>query len=257
VRTPFNLPQNFSLFLLFVLYSSFASGQETDSVKQRKIWYKTTAFKTLAVPSAMIGYGVSTIGHGGFLYSSKDAQKDIAETYPGFHTRIDNHIRYAPVAAVFALNFAGVKGKHNLVDVSILYALSHATTGGITSILKHYTHVLRPDQSNYYSFPSGHTSSAFVASELMHQEFKDKSIWYSVAAYSTGIATGAMRMMNNKHWLSDVFAGAGIGILVTKATYLYYPWFQEKVLKNKTKNFGLTPIAINKGVGLLIVYAPK
>jgi membrane-associated phospholipid phosphatase len=248
----------FPVYLLFftMLYS-LSSAQELDTLIQKKVWYKSKAFKTLAVPAVMIGYGVSTIGHGGVLYSSKDAQKDITRSYPGFHTNIDDHIRYAPVAAVFALNFAGVKGKHNLVDVAILYALSHATTGGVTSLLKHYTDVLRPDGSNYYSFPSGHTSSAFVASEMMHQEFKDVSIWYSVAAYSTGIATGAMRMMNNKHWLSDVFVGAGIGILVTKATYLYYPWFQERVLKNKTKNIGLSPIVLNKGAGVLFVYAPK
>jgi membrane-associated phospholipid phosphatase len=246
-----------SLFLFFIMFHSIVSGQDLDSTDNKKLWYKTTAFKTLAVPTAMIGYGISTIGHGGLFYSSKEAQKDITLTYPGFHTSIDNHIRYAPVAAVFALNFVGVKGKHNVVDVAILYALSHASTGAVTSLIKHYSGVLRPDGSNYYSFPSGHTSSAFVASEVMHQEFKDVSIWYSVAAYSTGIATGAMRMMNNKHWLSDVFAGAGIGILVTKATYLYYPWFQEKVLRNKTKNIGLSPVVLNKGLGVVFVYAPK
>jgi membrane-associated phospholipid phosphatase len=243
--------------LLFSILYSVSSAQNIDSLQRKKVWYKSTAFKTLVVPTAMIGYGVSTIGHRGVLYSSKDAQKDITRSYPGFHTNIDDHVRYAPVAAVFALNLMGVKGKHNVVDVAILYALSHASTGGVTSLLKHYTDVKRPDGSNYYSFPSGHTSSAFVASEMMHQEFKDVSIWYSVAAYSTGIATGAMRMMNNKHWLSDVFAGAGIGILVTKATYLYYPWFQEKVLRNKTKNIGISPIVLNKGAGVVLVYAPK
>jgi membrane-associated phospholipid phosphatase len=42
-------------------------------------------------------------------------------------------------------------------------------------------------------------------------------------------ATGVLRVMNNRHWLSDVITGAGIGILTTKFSYwLYSKWEKRK-----------------------------
>ena len=35
-------------------------------------------------------------------------------------------------------------------------------------------------------------------------------------------------MYNNRHWLNDILAGAGIGILSTKFSYWIYP----KIFKN-------------------------
>lgn len=42
-------------------------------------------------------------------------------------------------------------------------------------------------------------------------------------------ATGLMRMANNKHWLSDVMVGAGIGILSTEFGY----WIADAICGNK------------------------
>lgn len=38
---------------------------------------------------------------------------------------------------------------------------------------------------------------------------------------------------NNRHWFSDVVAGAGIGILSTKIAYWIHPWMKEKIFKDK------------------------
>ncbi len=45
---------------------------------------------------------------------------------------------------------------------------------------------------------------------------------------ATGV--GAMRVMNNRHWISDVMVGAGIGILSTNLAYLThrYRWGKKK-----------------------------
>ena len=72
-------------------------------------------------------------------------------------------------------------------------------------------------------------STAFANAEIIHQEFKDRSAWYSVAGYSLAVSTGAMRMLNNRHWLSDVVAGAGVGILSTRLAYVIYPWLHKKI----------------------------
>ena len=110
---------------------------------------------------------------------------------------------------------------------------------GITvNSFKKTASVERPDGSNFNSFPSGHTATAFMGAELMYQEFKDESIWYGVSGYIVATGTGVFRMYNNRHWLTDVAAGAGIGILSAKAGYWLYPvvskLFNTKKQKSKT-----------------------
>ena len=39
------------------------------------------------------------------------------------------------------------------------------------------------------------------------------SPWYAVGGYAVATFTGVMRVLNNRHWISDVLSGAGIGIL--------------------------------------------
>ena len=70
-----------------------------------------------------------------------------------------------------------------------------------------------------YSFPSGHTATAFMTATMLNKEYGHKSPWIGIGAYSVATATGLMRMANNKHWLSDVLTGAGIGILSTELGY--------------------------------------
>ena len=50
----------------------------------------------------------------------------------------------------------------------------------------------------------------------MWQEYKDVSVWYGISGYIVATGTGFFRIYNNKHWLTDVAAGAGIGILIDK-----------------------------------------
>jgi membrane-associated phospholipid phosphatase len=96
--------------------------------------------------------------------------------------------------------------------------------------------VERPDGSSNNSFPSGHTANAFMGAEFLYQEYKDVSPWYGIAGYVVATGTGLFRMYNNRHWFSDVVAGAGFGILSTKVAYWIYPWMKEKIFKEKTKN---------------------
>jgi membrane-associated phospholipid phosphatase len=60
----------------------------------------------------------------------------------------------------------------------------------------------------------------------MAREYGHRSILYSIGAYTVATGVGAMRVMNNRHWVSDVLVGAGIGILSTNLAYLthQYRW---------------------------------
>jgi len=71
------------------------------------------------------------------------------------------------------------------------------------------------------SFPSGHTATAFMTATMLNKEYGYRSPWIGVGAYTVAAATGLMRMANNKHWLSDVLTGAGVGIVATELGYYF------------------------------------
>lgn len=118
--------------------------------------------------------------------------------------------------------------------------------------LKSITHIQRPDGSAFNSFPSGHTATAFASAEFLWQEYKDVSIWYGISGYAIAAATGAFRIYNDKHWLTDVVAGAGIGILSTKIAYWINPFIQKKIFNSKEKNTmsSIAPFYNGKQVGI-------
>ncbi len=67
------------------------------------------------------------------------------------------------------------------------------------------------------SWPSGHTTVAFAVATAFHLEYRKK--WVSVLAYSLAALSGWSRMHDDMHWASDVFAGAAIGIVTTRAVF--------------------------------------
>jgi membrane-associated phospholipid phosphatase len=67
----------------------------------------------------------------------------------------------------------------------------------------------RPDGSSHTSMPSGHSASAFAAATVLRRELGWK---VGVPAYAFAAWVAASRMEANRHYLSDVVMGAGIGI---------------------------------------------
>lgn len=139
---------------------------------------------------------------------------------PKFHTQADNFLQFSPIATVYALNCLGVKGQHNVINQTLLIVKSEVILAAMVIPLKHITGVPRPDTGARTSFPSGHTAQAFAAAAFLHKEYgKDHPI-VSVLGYSLAGGIGMLRVLNNRHWFSDVLAGAGIGILSTNLAYL-------------------------------------
>ncbi len=200
---------------------------------------------TYAVPLALVGYGFISLNKGMVWRTDKEINHELLEEIPGFSTNIDDKLQYAPVAMAYTLSALGVKSKNNLFDRTALYLISNSLMGVSVNFLKKTTGKLRPSGNDRRSFPSGHTATAFVAAEFMRQEFKDTSPVYGYIAYTMAGATGALRMMNNKHWFSDVLAGAGVGIVSTRLTYMAYPWIKKRVIK-KDLNIMAVPL-IQKG----------
>jgi membrane-associated phospholipid phosphatase len=56
-----------------------------------------------------------------------------------------------------------------------------------------------------------------------------------VAGYAVAVGSGVLRMYNNKHWLNDVVAGAGVGILSTRLAYWLYPKLKNGLLRTQKR----------------------
>lgn len=198
-------------------------GQESiaNSRIQKKEFYKS-----LVIPAALVGTGLLIKSDNGLNIAIRNRRN---ESVPDFKTHADDYLQYFPIAAVYGLNACGVKGKNNVGNSMAMLIKSELLMLAITQPLKRWTNVVRPDGSTDNSFPSGHTAQAFVAATFLHKEFGDKSIWYSVGAYTCATTIGAMRILNNRHWLSDVLAGAGMGILSTNLVYYThrYKWSKK------------------------------
>jgi membrane-associated phospholipid phosphatase len=113
-----------------------------------------------------------------------------------------------------------VKGNHDFLNTGLLVLKAEALNAALVFGLKSITKQERPNGENTYSLPSGHTAHAFLAASILHSELRHRSQWYGIGAYAIATSVGALRMLNNKHWESDVFTGAGIGILSSHMAYL-------------------------------------
>lgn len=137
-----------------------------------------------------------------------------------FHNEIDNYTQYVPLALTIGLHLGGYEGRSDWPRFWASAASSAAIMAGLVNGLKYTTSEMRPDGSTRNSWPSGHTATAFLAATILHKEYGlTRSPWFSVGAYTMATATGVMRVLNNRHWISDVLSGAGIGILSVELGY--------------------------------------
>ena len=137
-----------------------------------------------------------------------------------FHSPADNYLQYSPLLLTTGLKAAGVEGRSTWGRYAVSAAASYAVMALLVNSIKYTAREQRPDGSTRNSFPSGHTATAFAAATILHKEYGlTRSPWYSIGGYMMATATGCMRVLNNRHWVSDTFAGAGIGILSTELGY--------------------------------------
>src|SRR5438477_352501 len=73
-------------------------------------------------------------------------------------------------------------------------------------------HDFDPFNPHYTSFPSGHTTQAFAVASVIAAHYE--SMWVRATAFGAASIVGYARIQRNKHWATDVAAGAVIGTLV-------------------------------------------
>lgn len=227
-----------------------ASVQDIIPKKLRKKSpYRIKPLQVL-VPSTLITFGIIGLDSD-WLISRNNELRDELQEHKRKKMTVDNFTQYAPLAATYGLRLCGVKGKHGYADLTIIAGTAYALMGLSVNIMKRTTKVERPDGSTRNSFPSGHTATAFAGAELLRKEYWDVSPWIGVAGYTVAIGTGFFRMYNNRHWLTDVIAGAGIGIISTEAAYWLYPAMSKAFFRKRYRmNTYLTPYLSSESKGL-------
>ncbi len=221
------------IFLSISILSISIKSQTKDSLtvknySEKSFFQKEWVKKSIA-PALLFSASAATWGE-------RQHIREVRNRYiPNFKVGYDDYLQYAPAATVYGLKLAGVKGRNNIGRATLSYGASMLIMGVIVNSIKYTAKVERPDGSSRNSFPSGHTASAFTNASFLHKEYGDVNPLYSIGGYSAATFTGLGRNLNNRHWISDVLAGAGIGIISTELGY----FFIDKIYKNKGDNLGL------------------
>lgn len=219
----------------------------THNASAQEVVRSGSRVREYIAPALLVSYGIWCIGDGGFP-SSKRVQQFRTEHLPNFQTSVDDYLVFAPAAGVYALDYFNVKSANDPLNQTILFAKTSLITLVTVYGLKYLTLETRPDGSNNHSFPSSHTAFAFAYATVLHEEFKNQSVWISIAGYSAASAVGALRIANNAHWFNDVLVGAGIGMLSTK---LVYRTHKHTYKSNWPKKSALLPNIGNQYYGMM------
>lgn len=198
--------------------------------------------KRAVLPSAiLIGAGIYTIQGRGII-SSFDTRDARNKVLPEFATSADDFMMLAPLAGLYGLNLVSTQHRHELSRQTLLLFSSGVLASAMVWPTKKLTDIDRPNDKPY-AFPSGHTAYAFTIATFMDKEFRHKSPWVSIGSYTIAGATGVLRVLNNAHWMADVLAGAGVGILSVNTVY----WIHAKLTHGGGLNTAVIPIVLPNG----------
>ena len=133
-----------------------------------------------------------------------------------------------------------VSGDDDITRAGSRLALTLAVAGAASGATKWALGRPRPSESSdadgYVPFsgqeamPSGHTTMAFALATALADDIH--RTWASVGLYTIAAGVGWSRINDNRHWLSDVAAGAVLGIT------------SAKVVNGRWRIFNLRPPAV-------------
>ncbi len=185
-----------------------------------------------------------------FFQRQQTAQKDQISKYV-----------FDPMPTYYLAGFLGGMYVYGLTandshteTAALLTGKAVVLTGAYTYLFKSLTQRQRPYQAtpadpgywggpfdgfHYNSFPSGHTSVAFAAATVLSAYYKDRK-WVGISAFSLAGLVALSRSYDQKHWASDVVAGAALGYAIGRLVYN----------KHQNRRFGIYPYTSYWGNGL-------
>jgi hypothetical protein len=145
---------------------------------------------------------------------------------------------YVQVASALSIYTVGrLRHEPRVSHVGMDLLRAQILVGALTYALKLSVRRERPDGSNRQSFPSGHASVTFATALVLQRHFG----WWSVPTFLVASYTAASRLHENRHYLSDVVAGAACGVIAGRT-----------VTRHGRSSYALVP-AIGPGSAALLV----
>jgi len=223
-------------FLIFISGQVFA---QVDTVKFNRYYFKKYWTDSKAIATSPFRWnskdwtklGVFVVAESGLTLADPAVRDFFQSNQNKTASYISNHLlegfgaehSFLLISGIFTY---GILAKNDKCKSTALLALeSFALASLITRIPK--TLIGRERPNNWkgdgpytfngplggVSFPSGHTTASFAVASVIATQFRD-SKWIPITAYSVAGLAGLSRIYENKHWLTDVVAGATIGTLV-------------------------------------------
>ena len=208
-----------SLVLILILsFGTLLRAQEADSLAV--CGDEEFRVTQLIAPAVLIGGGFAATYSSWFQNNVNIPVRDYVTGQDFTTTKVDFALCAVPGAAYLGLDWIGVDAKHSGKERIAALVTAIAVQQAAVQALKYTTSVMRPDGSTANSFPSSHTSTAFMGAELVRIEYGP---WWGLGAYTLATGVALMRIYNNRHWVSDLIGGAGIGIISAQAAYWLLP----------------------------------
>ena len=183
---------------------------------QRKIW--SSPFRQ-PQKTALIGLPLAGATAGLMVWDQKLINHHVPQAHP-WALRLSHPGDLAATAGSTVFLWATGRLVHNdtvstMGRDSFLAVMSAMT---VTAALKTAAARQRPDQSNHWSFPSGHAMTSFaIAGSLASNPKTPKWLKIALPAVATGVSVA--RVGARRHYPSDVAVGAALGWLIGRATH--------------------------------------
>jgi len=166
-------------------------------------------FSTDNIKPLLIGGAATGVG----AIFDDDVAEAIADPENGLGTTLEDGAAPAVLGAAVTVLFVTGRAVDGPRYRAMTYDLMHAflINAGYTTLLKEVVRRERPNGEDNLSFPSGHSSNAFALAAVAERHYGWKA---GVPAYALASAVAVSRLQRNKHYLSDVMAGATLGYIV-------------------------------------------
>ncbi|NCA84259.1 MAG: phosphatase PAP2 family protein [Clostridia bacterium] len=258
--------------MAFLLMALPAAAQDTlPELHINKDYLLSYATDAANIAIAPIGWGSREwLGFAAFtgvtlvLFTQDEAIRDF---YLRNHTATQDNISKYVLDPMGKWYLAGLLGGMYLYGVAandghtetaaLLTGKAVLLTGGYTLLLKGVFQRERPDATdpadpfNWYgplgdwrnnSFPSGHSSAAFAAATVLSAYYHEQC-WVGITAFSLATLVALSRTYDDRHWASDIFAGAALGYAVGRLVYNNYE--KQKVTVTPYSSSGFTGLTLS------------
>jgi membrane-associated phospholipid phosphatase len=216
----------FGLAALIAAQSLQAQAQEPKFDSATVARANKPIFRKWEVIGVLGTTGLAMVFDKKLLNTIHDPHDSFGRSVSDFGNALGNPLYVYPPLLVAAL-VGKAAGNRGIYGVSSRALKSTLLAGASVFVLKSLIGRERPPVSddpfkfhpiNFHdetnSFPSGHTTVAFALATSFAREIK--GTWDDVLFYTLATTTAYARMHDNKHWMSDVVFGAGLGITATR-----------------------------------------